>query len=160
MHASESAYNTQYPNTPGGITDPEHSINVGVHAIADVLTAAGVESPIDIERITLALQGYNFGPDYISWALSNYGKYLQAKAVEFSQIMAECMGWTSYGDTQCVDHVLRYYSFGSVMGGSSAMAQVALSQIGNVGGMPYWSWYGYNYRVEWCGCFVSWCAAQ
>ena len=160
MQASESAYNTQYPNTPGGITDPEYSINVGVHALADVLEAAGVESPIDIERISLALQGYNFGPGYISWALANYGEYSQANAVEFSQMMAERTGWTSYGDTQYVDHVLRYYSLGSVMGGSSAMAQVALSQVGNVGGMPYWSWYGYNYRVEWCGCFVSWCAAQ
>ena len=22
---------------------------------------------------------------------------------------------------------------------------------------PYWSWYGFNSRVEWCACFVSWC---
>ena len=35
---------------------------------------------------------------------------------------------------------------------------VALSQVGNVGGEPYWSWYGFNSRVEWCACFVSWCA--
>ena len=34
---------------------------------------------------------------------------------------------------------------------------VALSQVGNVGGQPYWSWYGFNSRVEWCACFVSWC---
>ena len=37
---------------------------------------------------------------------------------------------------------------------------VALSQIGNVGGEPYWSWYGFNARVEWCACFVSWCANE
>lgn len=37
---------------------------------------------------------------------------------------------------------------------------VALSQIGNVGGEPYWSWYGFNSRVEWCACFVSWCANE
>lgn len=37
---------------------------------------------------------------------------------------------------------------------------VALSQIGNVGGHPYWSWYGFGGRVEWCACFVSWCANQ
>ena len=35
---------------------------------------------------------------------------------------------------------------------------VALSQVGNVGGQPYWSWYGFDSRVEWCACFVSWCA--
>lgn len=27
-------------------------------------------------------------------------------------------------------------------------------------GQPYWSWYGYESRVEWCACFVSWCAEQ
>ena len=37
---------------------------------------------------------------------------------------------------------------------------VALSQIGNVGGTPYWSWYGFGSRVEWCACFVSWCANE
>lgn len=25
---------------------------------------------------------------------------------------------------------------------------------------PYWSWYGFGSRVEWCACFVSWCADQ
>jgi len=37
---------------------------------------------------------------------------------------------------------------------------VALTQIGNIGGQPYWSWYGFGGRVEWCACFVSWCADQ
>lgn len=37
---------------------------------------------------------------------------------------------------------------------------VALSQVGNVGGEPYWSWYGFSSRVEWCACFVSWCANE
>ncbi len=37
---------------------------------------------------------------------------------------------------------------------------VALSQVGNVGGEPYWSWYGFGGRVEWCACFVSWCANE
>lgn len=40
--------------------------------------------------------------------------------------------------------------------GSSDMVQIALSQVGNVGGQPYWSWYGFNSRVEWCAIFVSW----
>lgn len=37
---------------------------------------------------------------------------------------------------------------------------VAASQLGNVGGQPYWSWYGFSSRVEWCACFVSWCANE
>ena len=47
-----------------------------------------------------------------------------------------------------------------VYGADDMIVQVALSQIGNVGGEPYWSWYGFNSRVEWCACFVSWCADQ
>ena len=45
-------------------------------------------------------------------------------------------------------------------GGSDNIVAVALSQVGNVGGQPYWSWYGFSSRVEWCACFVSWCADQ
>ena len=45
-----------------------------------------------------------------------------------------------------------------IYSGDDAIVTVALSQIGNVGGQPYWSWYGFNSRVEWCACFVSWCA--
>lgn len=40
------------------------------------------------------------------------------------------------------------------------IVSVALSQVGNIGGEPYWSWYGFNSRVEWCACFVSWCANE
>ena len=43
---------------------------------------------------------------------------------------------------------------------SEQIVNVALSQVGNVGGQPYWSWYGFNSRVEWCACFVSWCANE
>ena len=44
--------------------------------------------------------------------------------------------------------------------GNSDIVAVAQSQIGNVGGQPYWSWYGFNSRVEWCAYFVSWCANE
>ena len=44
--------------------------------------------------------------------------------------------------------------------GNQAVVDIAKSQVGNVGGQPYWSWYGFNSRVEWCACFVSWCYGQ
>ena len=44
--------------------------------------------------------------------------------------------------------------------GNEDIVVIALSQIGNVGGESYWSWYGFNSRVEWCACFVSWCANE
>ena len=163
MQASECGYNTQYPRTPGGITDPEYSISVGIQNLADCLQTAGAESPIDPDHIQLALQGYNFGSGYITWALQKYGEYSRANAVEFSMKMAEQMGWNSYGDKQYVPHVLRYYPIGKVFytpEGGDAIVDVALSQVGNVGGKPYWSWYGFTNHVEWCACFVSWCADQ
>lgn len=54
MQASECGYNTRYPNTPNGITDPEYSINVGIQNLAACLSDAEVENPIDMERIKLA----------------------------------------------------------------------------------------------------------
>lgn len=162
MQASECGYNTRYPNTPGGITDPEYSIDVGIQNLAACLSAAEVENPIDMEHIKLALQGYNFGNGYISWAKSSYGGYSYANAVEFSVTQAERLGWDSYGDTQYVSHVLRYYPYGRAFtsGGNQAIVEVALTQLGNEGGEPYWSWYGFDSRVEWCACYVSWCADQ
>ena len=44
--------------------------------------------------------------------------------------------------------------------GNSELVELAKRQVGNVGGQPYWSWYGFNSRVEWCACFVSWCYNQ
>ena len=162
MQAAEGSFNTRYPHEPNGIKDPEYSIQCGVQELKAALTSAEVESPIDMERIKLALQGYNFGNGYISWAKSKYGGYSYANAVEFSTQQAQRLGWDSYGDTQYPAHVLRYYPYGRAFtaGSNQAIVEVALTQIGNEGGQPYWSWYGFDSRVEWCACFVSWCADQ
>ena len=162
MQAAEGNFNTRYPHEPNGIKDPEYSIQCGVQELKAALTSAEVESPIDMEHIKLALQGYNFGNGYISWAKSKYGGYSYANAVEFSTQQAQRLGWDSYGDTQYPAHVLRYYPYGRAFtaGSNQAIVEVALTQIGNEGGQPYWSWYGFDSRVEWCACFVSWCADQ
>lgn len=47
-----------------------------------------------------------------------------------------------------------------ISSGDDSIVAVALSQLGNVGGQPYWSWYGFGSRVPWCACFVSWCANE
>ena len=162
MQAAEGSFNTKYPHEPNGIKDPEYSIQCGVQELKAALTSAEVESPIDMEHIKLALQGYNFGNGYISWAKTNYGGYSYANAVEFSTQQAQRLGWDSYGDTQYPAHVLRYYPYGRAFtaGSNQGIVEVALTQIGNEGGQPYWSWYGFDSRVEWCACFVSWCADQ
>lgn len=162
MQCSECGFNTRYPHYPNGITDPEYSIDVGIQNLADCLQLSNVESPIDLDRISLALQGYNYGSGYISWALANYDGYSELNAIEFSDMMAARSGSSGYGDKAYVSHVLRYYPIGrSFMSeGNGAMVAVAQAEIGNSGGMKYCEWYGYNYRVEWCAIFVSWVADQ
>ena len=44
--------------------------------------------------------------------------------------------------------------------GNPQLVELAKRQVGNVGGAPYWSWYGFDSRVAWCACFVSWCYGQ
>ena len=160
MQCSEGSFNTKYPKQPNGITDPEYSISCGVQEIKSCLERAGVKNPLDMENIKLALQSYNYGNGYLEWAKAR-GGYTLANAAEFSDMMAQRMGWSSYGDKQYVPHVLQYYAFGRIPTGigNQAIVQVAASQEGK-GGTTYWSWYGFGSRVEWCACFVSWCADQ
>lgn len=162
MQASECGCNNRFPRTPNGITDPEYSINVGIQELAVCLHMAGVENPVDMEHIRLALQGYNFGEEYILWAKTRYGGYSFVNAMEYSTMMAERNHWESYGDQNYVNHILQYYPLGHAFlpSGGQALVEVARSQLGNVGGEPYWRWYGFSERVEWCACFVSWCADQ
>ena len=44
--------------------------------------------------------------------------------------------------------------------GNPQLVELAKGQVGNIGGAPYWSWYGFDSRVAWCACFVSWCYGQ
>lgn len=81
--------------------------------------------------------------------------------------MAAQYGFT--GDQkECLEELLKpeYISlwntllYGISGTGDGAMVEIAATQIGDVGGEPYWSWYGFGSRVEWCACFVSWVAEQ
>lgn len=162
MQCSESPYNTRFPHSPGSITDPDYSIEVGVQTFADCISQAGSSNPQDMDKLKLAWQGYNYGNGYIGWALQR-GGYTEANALQFSQEQAASHGWSSYGDPEYVPHVMRYYSGGILFAGlfgNQQIVSVAMGQIGNRGGQKFWSWYGFDSHVEWCACFVSWCADQ
>ena len=162
MQCSESPYNTRFSHSPGSITDPNYSIEVGVQTFADCISQAGCSSPQDMDKLKLAWQGYNYGNGYIGWALQR-GGYTEANALQFSQEQAASHGWSSYGDPEYVPHVMRYYSGGSLFAGlfgNQQIVSVAMGQIGNSGGQKFRSWYGFDSHVEWCACFVSWCADQ
>lgn len=111
MQSSECPYNTRYPNLPGAIQEPEYSIDCGVHVLADALEEAGCKSPADTRNISLALQGYNFGNGYISWAIKNYGGYTQESAIAFSEKMKTQTGWDTYGNPKYVQAVMQFYLY-------------------------------------------------
>ena len=162
MQASESGFNKKYPHSPNSIKDPEYSIQCGVQALAASLKEARCKNPMDMDRIRLALQGYNYGNGYIAWAIARDGGYTVENASDFSDMQAKKHGWKSYGDKQYPAHILRYYPYGNYNYGigNGKIVSVAARQIGNKGGRKFWSWYGFHSRVEWCACFVSWCSDQ
>lgn len=151
MQSSECEYNEKYPKKPNGITDPEYSIQVGIRYLADNIKLAKVKAPTDIKHLSLALQAYNYGKGYIEWANTNFGGYTRANAKVYSDQKKAELKTDVYGDPLYVVHVMQYYHIGN-----NNVVQIAQSQIGNIGGRPYWSWYGFDSRVEWCACFISW----
>lgn len=112
MQASECPHNTKYPKKPNGITDPEYSIDVGIHYLKDCFKEAQVKDTFENEHIFLALQGYNYGNGYISWAFKNFGGYSKANAKVFSDQKKAELGTDVYGDPNYVEHVMRYVSLG------------------------------------------------
>ena len=92
MQASECPYNTQYPNTPGAIQDADYSIKVGVQYYADCVREAGCESPQDMDKLKLSLQGYNYGNGYISWAIRNHGAIARPMRCSFPRNRQPPMG--------------------------------------------------------------------
>jgi hypothetical protein len=101
----------------------------------------------------------------------------QAQTVERTRLLITITGKTAeemaaeYGFTQeqlsyltellSDDYTELWYGLPFGTGsGSGDLVAVALSQLGTAGGRPYWSWYGFSYRVAWCACFVSWCGNQ
>ena len=61
----------------------------------------------------------------------------------------------------CFLGCIMYFSEGE--GGADykpMIVTVAETQVGNEGGEPFWSWYGFEERVDWCAIFVSWCGEQ
>lgn len=111
MQAAEGSFNTKYPHKPNGITDPEYSIECGIQELKYALEKAGCTGSTDLDRIKLALQGYNYGSGYIDWAMERDGGYTKENAIAYSDMMCARPSWPydRYGDKEYVEHVLRYY---------------------------------------------------
>lgn len=126
---------------PAGTPVPvDESIDHGTGLIANLLNQVGCKSPADLNSIKLALQSYNFGPGFISWAQER-GGYSKQNAIDFAAYMAAQMGWSDYGDSEYVDHVLRFYTISSAstnLGDISLIADGAFAYP-----LPGYSWTTY-----------------
>lgn len=123
MQSSEGAFNTQYPQTPNGITDTEYSIECGIQELKYAMDKAGVQSPSDLKNIRLALQAYNFGADaYFSYMKEHHEtSWSQESAEAFARMASggkeraeddpfrDPAGPWDYGDQRYPEHVLQYY---------------------------------------------------
>ncbi len=123
MQSSEGSYNTEYPQTPNGITDVDYSIACGIQELKYSMEKAGVTGPDDIPGIELALQGYNFGADvyfnYLkkngitSWSVESSEAFAEIASGETARSQDDPLYTTAgpwdYGDQHYPEHVLRYY---------------------------------------------------
>lgn len=114
--------------------------------------------------ITYLVDGKTYGVIYknlYSISVSNGSKVSQGDQIGLSGTKADgtsCLFFGFLNSSGNNVNPLGYFYQPTLS--NSALAEVALTQVGNVGGAPFWSWYGFNARVEWCACFVSWCAEQ
>lgn len=107
----------------------------------------------DGKNMTSPLEEYS--DEFLSSMGGTYG--------EMTLSMASALGEILYGDAFNSDGAFIWTDIapGGVGGTRDTnIVNIARSQVGNVGGEPYWRYMGYKSRVEWCACFVSWCAYQ
>ena len=137
MQAAEGGFNKKYPHVPNGITDPAYSIECGIQELKYALDKAGCTGPTDLDRIKLALQGYNYGSGYIDWAMERDGGYTKENAIA---MMCARPNWhyDRYGDKEYVEHVLRYYQITNTGGSYPANGmQIPHYLQTDYGNIPY-----------------------
>lgn len=110
MQSSLFSFNTKYPQQPGAIKDPIYSIKCGVQQFKHLKELAGLEKVSDTAKVKLVIQAYNFGADYITWALAHEDKgYSKDNAKEYAALKAAEMGVADYGDSNYVYQVMKYW---------------------------------------------------
>ena len=83
--------------------------------------------------------------------LSNLKDYYEIYQEMMSQVSTQFSGGMSMSDLSNVNFV------NGTRVPNQAVVDLALTQVGQQGGQPYWSYFGFQSRVSWCACFVNWC---
>lgn len=106
---------------PPNSINTETSIEQACKIMSNYLSASEVRGILDIPRIRLALQCYNFGGGFMTFVNQNGGEWTQELVNEYARIKSggvrntgsrvERLGEWRYGDQYYTNHVLRYYPY-------------------------------------------------
>ncbi len=137
----------------------------------------GEFEPTDTGKVSLLLQGYNFGGQwFVECKQRGVKEWSSSEAQRFSNKWASICGWKSYGDVEYPAHVLRYYSTGgsggsgeSAPAGSNEVVQRAYAELGkpyswgavgpssyDCSGLVSYCLLGYHTRLGTTGTFMGW----
>lgn len=140
-------------DTGGAIDALDIDIVVATHAQA---LAKGKRYNVPVYRVVYEGEGIQDSGEWNGWTEDNIE---WCKAICYADWSDLYDGIDGIADIVGLDTDLSGVKFiDGERKGNEEIVDIALSQVGNVGGRPYWSWYGFNSRVEWCATFVSWCA--
>ncbi len=113
--------------------------------------------PTDTGKVSLLLQGYNFGGQwFVECKQRGVKEWSSSEAQRFSNKWAGIMGWKRYGDVEYPAHVLRYYSTGSSGGSAPADANDIVKRAYAEIGKPY-AWGAVGPGSYDCSGLVSYC---
>ena len=100
----------------------------------------------------------NFRKDVVKSVRESYGRHLPIlnAIIPATVRLAEI----STADKSIFQHEPRDRAADAYRGLVKEVMEIGEKQRGRSAECRYWSWYGFDSRVEWCACFVSWCAGQ
>ena len=154
---------TEQPQTVSMITEENKEILKEIFWMMNTISAS-------TEVVTYAVDSENQGPGSDQMNAEPEYKEKTVLTIDIQHLTAEQMAeiyeFTEEQKTAMeelgkdeYDELWTMLLYGTT-GGYDDILQVAMSQLGNEGGEPYWSWWGYTGRVDWCAIFVSWCANE
>ncbi len=129
-----------------------------MHKISSTTASKSVSIPTETVDMNgnITVTYTNVTKSYLYITVTHKSTSEMAKAYNFTSQQKEMLNELLSDDYADLWNSVLY----GISGGSKKLISVAFSQLGNSGGEPYWSWYGFGSRVEWCACFVSWCANE
>ena len=163
IYAVETSMNQEDPQSVAMITEENRELLKQIFWTMNSLSASIETKMIEVDDPGSGPGSDNLDNDPIyeettilTIEIIHLSPEIMAEAYEFDQEQMEALREMQKPEYNEIWTMLLY----GTTGGDDDILQVALLQMGNEGGEPFWSWWGYTSRVDWCAIFVSWCANE